>query len=89
MLLHWRRYALMKPLKDPVIALWNFDWLRNGDNWGDADAILVVARCLPSFLVMMNDAQARQRLVMVCACVCVCVRGWGLRGVVSRRFVGS
>ncbi|EFN56001.1 hypothetical protein CHLNCDRAFT_145389 [Chlorella variabilis] len=75
-------YALMKPLKDPVIALWNFDWLRNGDNWGDADAILVVARCLPSFLVMMNDAQARQRLVMVFYYIIMALFG-SIKGIVQ------
>jgi hypothetical protein len=50
-------FALMKPLEDPIIALWHFDWLKNGNNWGDADFILVGARCAPSFIVMMNDTQ--------------------------------
>lgn len=50
-------FALIKPLRKPVIALWNFNWLGTETSWGDADFILVVARCLPSFIVMFNDTQ--------------------------------
>jgi hypothetical protein len=50
-------FALIKPLEKPVIALWNFNWLGSPTSWGDADFILVIARCLPSFIVMFNDTQ--------------------------------
>ncbi len=46
-----------------MIALWNHDWLAvdhgNGPTAADGDFVLVIARCAPSFIVMMNDAQAR------------------------------
>jgi hypothetical protein len=50
-------FALMKPLEKPVVALWNYKWLRVGSHRGDADVILVLARCLPSLIVMFNDTQ--------------------------------
>lgn len=59
-------FALMKPLKKPVIALRNFDWLKSGDRWGDGDVILIFCRCLPSFIVMMNDAQVGARSPALC-----------------------
>jgi hypothetical protein len=61
-------FALMKPLKKPVIALWNHDWLAvdhgNGPTAADGDFVLVIARCAPSFIVMMNDAQVFYYIVM-------------------------
>lgn len=55
---------LPRPLKKPVIALWHHDWLAvdngNGPTAADGDFVLVIARCAPSFIVMMNDAQARR-----------------------------
>lgn len=56
---------LPRPLKKPVIALWHHDWLAvdngNGPTAADGDFVLVIARCAPSFIVMMNDAQARMQ----------------------------
>lgn len=44
-----------------MIALWHHDWLAvdhgNGPTAADGDFVLVIARCAPSFIVMMNDAQ--------------------------------
>jgi hypothetical protein len=53
-------FAVMKTVERSVIVLWGKDWL----DWGIpvlgdiGDAILVVGRMLPAFLVVMNDTQA-------------------------------
>ncbi|KAL4451723.1 hypothetical protein ABPG75_007385 [Micractinium tetrahymenae] len=70
-------FAMMKPLKTPVLALWHHGWLaphKNGDGpfegvqtsatAADGDFLLVIVRCLPSFIVMFNDAQVFYLIVM-------------------------
>ena len=49
-------FALIKPLHGPVLGLLNQNWL-GGAGRGNADYVLVIARCLPSFIVMFNDTQ--------------------------------
>ncbi|PSC69540.1 Callose synthase 5 [Micractinium conductrix] len=58
-------FALMKPLDRPVRALWGNGWLSVSNNAAaDGDFLLVIARCLPSFIVMFNDAQVFYLIVL-------------------------
>ena len=92
----------MKPLYAPVLGLWNRSWLSAGEGTivigghdtgvpkPDADFILCIARCLPSFVVMFNDTQVRAcplhcALLLLLVCVCVCVEGGRARWSLCRR----
>jgi hypothetical protein len=57
-------FLVMVPLRTPVLGLWQRNWLGPEDGSTNAldiigDLILCSARCLPAFLVIMNDMQAR------------------------------